>query len=81
MGMKNGKTNKLNSFGNLCLISHSKNSRLSNLMFEAKQSYYHNNDIDSIKQYLMMKEKVWNYDSLDSHYNEMKSTLISSLDI
>lgn len=80
-GYEKWETNKLNSFGNLCLISHSKNSRLSNLMFEAKQSYYHNNDIDSIKQYLMMKEKIWNYDSLDSHYNEMKSTLISSLDI
>lgn len=80
-GYEKWETDKLNSFGNLCLISHSKNSRLSNLMFEAKQSYYHNNDIDSVKQYLMMKEKIWNYNSMDSHYDEMKDTLISSLNI
>ncbi len=72
----------LNSFGNLCLISHSKNSRLSNFMPEAKKEYYRNNTIDSVKQYLMMDDQRWprwNEVSIKSHFKEMKEVLLNAL--
>lgn len=69
----------LNSFGNLCLISHEKNSRLSNFMPTAKKEYYHNTSFDSIKQYLMMKADIWDKDSIEQHYREMKACLLASL--
>ena len=71
----------LNSFGNLCLISSSKNSRLSNFMPTAKQEHYAaQTDIDSVKQYIMMsvyKPNLWNKDSISDH-NEKMTTLIMS---
>lgn len=72
----------LNSFGNLCLISHSKNSRLSNFMPEAKKNHYRNNTIDSIKQYLMMDDRwlKWDADSIKTHFDEMRSVLLSTLE-
>ena len=69
----------LNSFGNLCLISHSKNSRLSNFMPEAKREYYRNNTIDSVKQHLMMKNQPWDTEAIAKHYDEMKVVLLRSL--
>lgn len=70
----------LHSFGNLCLISHGKNSRLSNFMPAAKKDHYSNNTIDSIKQHLMMKNyNVWNAKSIVMHCNEMKGVLLKSL--
>lgn len=69
----------LNSFGNLCLISHEKNSRLSNFMPAAKKDFYKNNKIDSIKQYLMMQEPVWNHVSIEKHGLQMKACLLESL--
>ena len=69
----------LNSFGNLCLISHSKNSRLSNFMPEAKREYYRNNTIDSVKQHLMMKLQPWDTAAISKHYAEMKTVLLKSL--
>ena len=69
----------LNSFGNLCLISHSKNSRLSNFMPESKKEYYQKNPIDSVKQHLMMKSARWDAESIDEHYEAMKEVLLNSL--
>ena len=69
----------LNSFGNLCLISHSKNSRLSNFMPEAKREYYRNNSIDSVKQHLMMKIQPWDAAAISRHFGEMKDVLLSAL--
>ncbi len=69
----------LNSFGNLCLISHSKNSRLSNFMPEAKKEYYRNNTIDSIKQYKMMNYDHWTSVEIKEHDKEMKNILLNSL--
>lgn len=67
----------LHSFGNLCLISHSKNSKLSNYMPLAKKDHY-KNSIDSIKQHFMMKYlddekfgKVWDENTIENHYREM----------
>lgn len=67
------------AFGNLCLISHSKNSRLSNFMPAAKKEYYRNNRIDSVKQHLMMKITDWNADTIDEHGREMLGVLVGSL--
>ena len=73
-------TDTLNSFGNLCLISHSKNSRLSNYMPEAKKDHY-KNSIDSVKQRLMMKHERWDAGSIAKHYEAMKDVLLSSLEV
>lgn len=76
------QSDALNSFGNLCLISHSKNSRLSNFMPETKKEYYRNNTIDSVKQYFMMDDQRWprwNKSSIKSHFKEMKQVLLNAL--
>lgn len=69
----------LNSFGNLCLISHDKNSRLSNFMPTAKKEFYQNNSIDSIKQHLMMKAEPWDTQAIREHYQQMMEVLLKSL--
>lgn len=69
----------LNSFGNLCLISHSKNSRLSNFMPSAKKEFYKNNIIDSVKQHLMMKTEPWDVDAIRVHSGQMSNVLLNSI--
>ena len=69
----------LNSFGNLCLISHEKNSSLSNKPPSEKKKSYKDNQCDSIKQYLMMKEDTWDKDAINKHDGEMKDMLLKSL--
>ncbi|WP_350576398.1 DUF262 domain-containing HNH endonuclease family protein [Pseudomonas sp. HY2-MNA-CIBAN-0224] len=69
----------LNSFGNLCLISHDKNSRLSNFMPAAKKEFYQNNVIDSVKQHLMMKTEPWDASAIRTHYEQMNNVLLKSL--
>jgi hypothetical protein len=62
----------LNSFGNLCLISASKNSKLTNLQPEGKKSHYHGFDGISPKQFLMMeKAHSWNKETIEAHQYEM----------
>jgi uncharacterized protein with ParB-like and HNH nuclease domain len=73
----------LNSFGNLCLISHSKNSRLSNFMPTAKKQNYAQNNIDSIKQFIMMNEYIpenWNAESISDHCSKMIDLLSMQID-
>ncbi|WP_065758235.1 GmrSD restriction endonuclease domain-containing protein [Pseudomonas defluvii] len=72
-------TDTLNSFGNLCLISHSKNSRLSNFMPSAKSEFYLKNSIDSVKQYLMMETKPWDAIAIREHSKQMNNVLLNSL--
>ena len=69
----------LDSFGNLCLISHDKNSRLSNFMPSAKKEFYQNNSIDSLKQHLMMKAEIWDAQAIREHYQQMMKVLLASL--
>lgn len=70
----------LNSFGNLCLISHSNNSRLSNHMPIAKKDYYvQAHSKDSIKQLIMMKKSNWTSDDIFEHHHEMIKLLSSNL--
>lgn len=72
--------NVLNSFGNLCLLSHSKNSRLGNLMPIAKKEYYKNSPIDSVKQHYMMQIQDWNAAAIARHYGEMRDVLLNCLE-
>ena len=65
----------LDSFGNLCLISNSKNATLNNYMPSAKVDHYKNTPIDSIKQYLMMEiyneTQKWDEVSIAKHNADM----------
>lgn len=66
----------LHSFGNLCLISHAKNSKLTNLLPEGKKSHYTNGDYDSLKQGRMMAHQGdWSEAAILSHNKEMKELL------
>jgi len=70
----------LHSIGNLCLISHEKNSRLNNHTPKAKQDYYAQSDsIDSIKQYLMMKEPDWDSNKIGIHEKEIIDLLSNNM--
>ncbi|QEZ90296.1 DUF262 and DUF1524 domain-containing protein (plasmid) [Aliarcobacter cibarius] len=66
----------LNSFGNLCLISASKNSKFSNLQPGGKESHYKGFDGISPKQYLMMqKAHTWWKEEIIEHQKEMLKVL------
>lgn len=70
----------LHSFGNLCLISHEKNSRLNNHSPSAKKDHYgKNTTIDSIKQFLMMTNQNWSIKEIDEHNNAMIDLLTVNL--
>lgn len=71
--------NDLDQFGNLCLISHSKNSRLSDYLPKAKQEHYADGSIDSIKQYLMMKNETWDVAIMREHHKAMIDVLLVAL--
>ncbi|HGN0351152.1 TPA: DUF262 domain-containing protein [Proteus mirabilis] len=80
-----GETN-LHKFGNLCLISHSKNSRLSNFPPKAKLAHFsaaiQSNSIDSLKLYEMIKltqaDDEWNVQQINQHDKDMLRLLLSS---
>ncbi|WP_426491236.1 DUF262 domain-containing protein [Hymenobacter sp. 102] len=63
----------LNSFGNLCLISASKNSELSNYSPKAKAEHYNKSSaIESLKQQLMMQQcNTWDLTAIEAHQQEM----------
>ncbi len=70
----------LHSFGNLCLISHEKNSRLNNHTPQAKQDYYRSaKNIDSIKQYIMMQHASWGIIEIENHEKEIVEILDTNL--
>lgn len=63
----------LDLFGNLCLISASKNSKLSNHLPLAKRGYYKEGEYDSLKQRRMMMQAInWDNDAIEKHGEEMK---------
>ena len=74
---------ELDSFGNLCLISHSKNSRLGNLDPTAKINHFKAGGFDSLKQYAMvelMKDgSSWSAEKMKLHEDDMLDTLLASL--
>jgi hypothetical protein len=74
----------LDNFGNLCLISGSKNSRLSNFMPNQKKEFYSGSPtIDSIKQRIMMEYDTWdtngsnNFNEIKDHSEKMQQILIA----
>jgi hypothetical protein len=74
----------LNYFGNLCLISTSKNSKLSNYMPNAKKDHYYNSPtVDSIKQRIMMEYLDWDtmgdnsINEIEEHGNKMIELIIA----
>ena len=69
----------LDNFGNLCLISSSKNSKLNNYPPEAKRSHYEKVGIDSLKQCQMMKDKKWWKGEILEHGSEMQQILFDEL--
>lgn len=74
----------LHSFGNLCLISHSKNSRLSNYPPSAKKEHFqpaiNEGKIDSLKIYeminLLNNEDSWGEKQIKKHELEMLQLFI-----
>ncbi|MCL2114981.1 MAG: DUF262 domain-containing HNH endonuclease family protein [Methanobrevibacter sp.] len=84
-GFESLADNCLHNFGNLCIITREKNSSLRNFMPKTKIDFYeknHNkNNIDSIKQKLMMditRNGRWSENEIKKHGDEMKKVLISS---
>ena len=75
----------LHSFGNLCLISSSKISKLSNFSPIQKTDFYKKSTIDSIKQKLMMDicaaKRDWKASDIKEHAESMERVLIESLTI
>lgn len=77
----------LHRFGNLCLISHSKNSRLSNFQPKAKQEHFAANikkkQIDSLKLYAMLRllerSGEWKTEEVLEHENEMFAVLLNAV--
>lgn len=80
------ESDALHEFGNLCLISHSKNSRLSNFPPQNKQAHFegslNKNSIDSLKLYEMIKmlreNDAWGEDEINAHGEAMLSVLCKS---
>ncbi len=77
----------LHRFGNLCLISHSKNSRLSNFQPKAKHEHFaasiKQKKIDSLKVYAMLKllerSGTWWADEILEHEKDMFEVLLGAV--
>ncbi|QEP45088.1 HNH endonuclease [Ectothiorhodospiraceae bacterium BW-2] len=75
----------LHRFGNLCLISHSKNSRLSNLQPRAKRDHFQaairDRKIDTLKLYKMIKlmdeNGQWYVDEIAQHEADMLQLFVT----
>jgi len=78
-GLERLEKETLDNFGNLYLLSQSKNSRLSNLTPEAKCTYYQDENYDSLKQALMMEKTKelnnWKNEEILKHGEEMLEIL------
>ena len=61
----------LDKFGNLCLISRSKNSTLGRYMPQAKKDHYVRVKPDSLKQKQMMNETNWDKTQIENHTDNM----------
>lgn len=83
-GEKLESEDALHSFGNLCLISHQKNSKLNYHLPTAKKNYYNKLEhgghlnYDSLKQYIMMHDynaDTWGEKEIIEHNNKMVDML------
>lgn len=79
------KMDDVDRFGNLCLISPSSNSRLSNYSPQDKKKFYQdNNRAESLKQAIMMSYADWGvdgvgYENILSHEADMLKVLSNKL--
>lgn len=89
---KNKEDTLLHSFGNLCLISHSLNSRVSNDMPDVKVKYFSDGrdiktgNIDSLKllkmiQHIDDKKEIWDKTMIENHEDEMLEVLMQGLNL
>ncbi|MDH1316126.1 DUF262 domain-containing HNH endonuclease family protein [Shewanella xiamenensis] len=86
-GYKAVEESALHSFGNLCLISHSKNSRLSNFQPQQKMEHFQaglaKNQIDSLKLLAMIRKlegkRQWQECAIAEHQMEMLQVLEQAL--
>jgi hypothetical protein len=78
--MSGDLTNGVDSFGNLCLISRSKNSKLSNLLPNAKKDHYpaKAKNIESLKQQLMLSYPQWNSEHAE-YINQHEKNMVELL--
>lgn len=69
--------NNIDSFGNLCLISHYQNSSLNAKSTEEKRAQYLSGDIAcaSLKQAIMLSKSTWDTEAINKHGNDMKRIL------
>lgn len=80
----------LHDIGNLCLISNSKNSELSNYSPFAKTEHYYKAGYDSLKQKIMMEvvknnknadnQNKWWTDEIVEHHGYIENIILSSFD-
>ena len=89
---KGSKDSLLHSFGNLCLISHSLNSRVSNDMPDVKVKYFsqsgdiQSGQIDSLKLLKMIeciqgKPDTWDKKMIAQHETEMLNVMLQGLNL
>jgi uncharacterized protein with ParB-like and HNH nuclease domain len=84
---KNVEDTLLHSFGNLCLISHSLNSRVSNDMPDVKVKYFlESKQIDSLKLSRMIKcingqEATWDKTMIAQHEEQMLEIMMQGLNL
>lgn len=89
---KDAKDSLLHSFGNLCLISHSLNSRVSNDMPDVKVKYFSQSGdiqsgrIDSLKLLKMIeciqgKPDTWDKKMIAQHETEMLNIMLQGLNL
>ncbi|USZ14022.1 DUF262 domain-containing HNH endonuclease family protein [Moraxella sp. FZFQ2102] len=67
----------LNQLGNLCLVSHSENSRLSNLLPEAKREKViarlnSGRSTQSLSQLIMLMHEKWDISAIDSYTDKLE---------
>ncbi|NMT18923.1 DUF1524 domain-containing protein, partial [Vibrio parahaemolyticus] len=82
-GHKKLDNSELHRFGNLCLISHSKNSKLSNVQPSAKRDHFkaaiNAKDIDTLKLYEMIQHLnnsgEWGVNQILEHEQQMIEVL------
>ena len=75
-GLDKLDTNVLDNFGNLYLLSQSKNSSFSNKLPDWKRQYYKEKDTyDSLKQAIMMSYENWTESEIKDHEKKMLKIL------
>ncbi|MFU2059273.1 DUF262 domain-containing protein [Avibacterium volantium] len=74
---ENERKEVLNSFGNLCLISHYQNSSLNDEVPSEKRKRYENGSLKCIspKQALMLSYEIWGKEEIEKHNEDMRKIL------